>query len=51
MKKIILVTTLSMLFAGVVNASMNGNYKGMPIVKLSANGNTLIVEDAPAVII
>lgn len=40
-----------MLFAGIVSASsINGDYKGKPIVILKSNGQALTVEDAPAVI-
>jgi hypothetical protein len=51
MKKILLITIMFLLFAGVVSASsINGDYKGSPIVKVIFNGNT-IASDVPAVII
>jgi predicted double-glycine peptidase len=40
-----------LLFAGVVSASsINGDYKGNPIVKLKSNGQVLAVEDTPAIV-
>jgi hypothetical protein len=51
MKKVLLVVIMFLMFAGVITASsINGDYKGKPIVKLKSNGQVLAVEDAPAVI-
>ncbi|MEK8131404.1 copper amine oxidase N-terminal domain-containing protein [Paenibacillus filicis] len=50
-KKLLAVTVLLMLFSGVATASsINGDYKGYPIVKLVVNGNE-ISSEIPAIII
>lgn len=51
MKKIGLVVIMIVLLATVANAaSVNGDFKGNPIVKVKANGKELTVENTPAVI-
>jgi hypothetical protein len=51
MKKILLVTIMFLLFAGVVSAStINGDYKGNPIVKVIFNG-IKIDSEVPAIVI
>lgn len=50
-KKIGLIVVAFMLFASVVSASsINGDYKGSPIVKIKSNGKVLPVDDTPAII-
>jgi hypothetical protein len=50
-KKIAAVLILSTLLVGTVYASsINGDYKGNPIVKVKSNGRVIPVEDTPAVI-
>lgn len=51
MKKIILVTILLVLTSSVANAaSINGDFKGNPIVNVYANGKELEVINTPAII-
>lgn len=51
MKKVLLVVLMLILTATIANAtSINGDFKGNPIVKVNANGNELTVENTPAVI-
>lgn len=51
MKKIGLVIIMIVLLATVANAaSVNGDFKGNPIVNVKANGKELTVEKTPAVI-
>lgn len=51
-KKIIALVVVLMLFAGVVSASsINGDYKGNPIVKVTSKGKQLEVDEVPAHII
>jgi hypothetical protein len=51
LKKIILVAIMFLLFAGVVSASsINGDYKGNPIVKVMSNGKQLQSDEVPAMI-
>jgi hypothetical protein len=51
LKKIILVAIMFLLFAGVVSASsINGDYKGNPIVKITSNGKALEVDEVPPMI-
>ncbi|MGG3471420.1 stalk domain-containing protein [Neobacillus pocheonensis] len=50
-KKILALTAALMLFAGVVSASsINGDYKGNPIVKVTSNGKQLETDEVPAMI-
>jgi hypothetical protein len=50
-KKIAAVLILSTLIAGTVSASsINGDYKGNPIVKVKSNGVVVPVEDTPAIV-
>lgn len=50
-KKIIVLTAVLMLFAGVVSASsINGDYKGNPIVKVTSSGKQLETDEVPAMI-
>lgn len=50
MKKFILVVALFLVFAGVATASsLNGDYKGNPIVNVTINGNK-VNSDVPAII-
>jgi hypothetical protein len=50
-KKILLLATMLMLIAGVVSASsLNGDYKGNPIVKVMSNGKQLESDEVPAMI-
>lgn len=49
-KKIFAVVVVSMLFSGVVAAvGLHGAFEGNPIVKVTSNGNELIVSDVPAI--
>lgn len=51
MKKFVLVAIMFLLFAGVVNASsINGDYKGNPIVNVKVNFKT-VNSEVPAMII
>lgn len=51
MKKLLLVSIMFLMFAGVVSASsINGDYKGNPIVKLKSNGNVIDSGEVPAMI-
>lgn len=51
MKKIILVAAMFLLFSGVVSAaSINGDYKGNPIVKLKSKGVLVDSGEVPAMI-
>lgn len=50
-KRILAITATLMLFAGVATASsINGDYKGNPIVKLKSNGMVIDTGDVPAMI-
>lgn len=50
-RKITLAAASLLLIAGTASASsLNGNYKGDPIVKVMNNGKALTVEDVPAVV-
>ena len=50
-KKIILLVAALMLFAtGVSASSLNGDYKGNPIVKITSNGKDLEVDEVPPMI-
>lgn len=52
-KKVILIGTMLTLFAGAASASsINGDFKGNPIVIIKSNGNELTIssEDVPAFI-
>lgn len=50
-KKIILLAAALMMFMGVVSASsINGDYKGNPIVKVMSNGKQLQSDEVPAMI-
>jgi DNA-binding protein Fis len=50
-KKIISLVALLMMFMGVISASsINGDYKGNPIVKVMSNGKQLEVDEVPAMI-
>lgn len=50
-KKIILLATLLMLITSVVSASsLNGEYKGNPIVKLKSSGSLIDTGEVPAMI-
>lgn len=49
--KIIIVSLASLLFAGTVYASsLNGEYKGNPIVIVKSDGKTLETDEVPAMI-
>jgi hypothetical protein len=51
MKKFLLITIFFLLFAGVVSASsVNGDYKGNPIVKITSNGKPLELDEVPPLI-
>jgi hypothetical protein len=51
MKKLVLVVLMFVLFTGVVSASsLNGDYKGNPIVKLKSNGSLIDSGAVPAMI-
>jgi hypothetical protein len=51
MKKIILVASLLLAFAGVASASsLNGDYKGNPIVIVKSDGKPLETDEVPAMI-
>jgi hypothetical protein len=51
MKKVILVGIMFLMFMGVVSASsINGEYKGNPVVKLFNNGVEVVADDTPAMI-
>lgn len=51
-KKIIGLVAALMLVSGVVSASsINGDYKGNPIVKVTANGKQLETDEVPGVIL
>jgi hypothetical protein len=51
MKKVIFLALIFLLCAGVVSASsINGDYHGDPIVKITSNGNELNIPDVPAII-
>jgi hypothetical protein len=48
--KVMIVAAASMLFAGVVSAAgLHGKFEGSPIVKVTAGGNELQVQDVPAI--
>lgn len=50
-KKILAIIVMFLCFAGVVNAaSINGDYKGNPIVKITSNGKVLEVDEVPPMI-
>ncbi|GAB7057404.1 hypothetical protein JCM16163A_41530 [Paenibacillus sp. YK5] len=50
-KKIIMLAAVLMMFAGVASgSSINGDYKGNPIVKLLSNGSTVDTGEVPAMI-
>jgi hypothetical protein len=52
LKKIIAMSAFMMLLAGTVSASsINGTYKGNPIVKVTSNGTPLQVDEVPAQIV
>lgn len=52
MKKFILVSTMFLMFAGVVSASsINGEYKGNPIVLVKSDGKVLDADEVPGQII
>jgi hypothetical protein len=52
LKKIIAMSAAMMLLAGTVSAStINGTYKGNPIVKVTSNGKPLQVDEVPAHIV
>lgn len=52
MKKLLLIVIMFVMFAGVITASsINGDYNGKPIVVLKSEGNELVVEDVPAMIL
>jgi S1-C subfamily serine protease len=51
LKRILSIVMMSLLFCSVVTASsINGDYKGKPIVKVKVNGKELTIEDVPAMI-
>src|SRR5690554_4872207 len=51
MKKISLILLMIFLLTTIANAaSINGDFKGNPIVKVKSNGKDLAVENTPAVI-
>jgi hypothetical protein len=50
-KKVVLFVFLMMLVVGTVHASsINGDYKGNPIVKVTSNGKQLETDEVPAMI-
>lgn len=50
-KKVLSILVMFLCFAGVVSASsLNGDYKGNPIVKLKSNGSLVDTGEVPAVI-